>query len=274
MTGQLKLLAQAPPECSELTLHLNQLVGYHDARPRPALVEQVGRAGRLLQRAVVSPTRDGAYEVIEGRRRTKAIELNAQSGRIAAPAEVHVLSVGGPETTRREVRAAMTLMLHGTRSPSIATELKAIEEILAVADGNSQATTLSEIAAATGVSLATVRKRMRLTHLIPALRAALDDGSISGAVAEAAARLSEAQQQTLADRLAAGEPLTAKVARELTREQTRHAAEALPGALFGTRTSNWQADVAGHLRAARSGVPEDAANTPLAAAIQAAIDLA
>jgi ParB-like chromosome segregation protein Spo0J len=274
MTGQLQLIPKAPLTFRERTLDLSQLVGYENARPRPGLVEWVGRAGRLLQRAAVTPTGEGTFEVVDGRRRTKAIELNVQSGKIPAPGKVHVLCVGGPDTTRREVLAALTLMMHATRSASIASELTAIEEILASAGGHADQTTVSAIAEQTDMSVQTVRKRLRLRQLIPDLRTVLDNGTINGSVAEAAARLPEALQVQLGERLANGERLTAKIVRELSREQTRTAAQALPSDLFGTRETGWQLEVAGHLKAARGAIPDDPAQQGLAAAIEAALALA
>jgi hypothetical protein len=274
MTDQLQLLPQAPLTFRERTLNLSQLVGYQNARPGPGLIAWVGRVGRLLQRAVVTPTHEGNFEVVEGRRRTKAIALNVQSGKLGAPGKVHVLCVGGPDTTRREVLAALTLMMHATRSASIASELTAIEEILATAGGTADQTTVGTIAEQTDMSVQTIRKRLRLRQLIPALRTALDNGTINGSVAEAAARLPEQLQAQLGERLANGERLTAKIVRELSREQTRTAAQALPSDLFDTRGTSWQLEVAGHLQAARGNVPDDPAHQALAAAIDAAIEAA
>ena len=63
------------------------------------------------------------------------------------------------------------------------------------ADARARPPTVKEIAAQTGMSVQTVRRRLRLRSLTPALRAAFDHGRITASVAEAAARLPEPEQR-------------------------------------------------------------------------------
>jgi hypothetical protein len=130
------------------------------------------------------------------------------------------------------VRSGLTLALHASRSPSPASELRAIETILEAANGQEEATTVKQIAAQTGLSVQTVRRRLRLRSLTPGLRDAFDRGELTARVAEAAARLPQAQQQPLQRQLAEGARLTLAHVRGLTREQTSTAGAELPDGLF------------------------------------------
>jgi response regulator of citrate/malate metabolism len=72
---------------------------------------------------------------------------------------------------------------------------RAIETIIVAAGAETESVTVKETAAQTGMSLQTVRRRLRLRTLTPALRAALEEGQIIATVAAAAARLPEARQK-------------------------------------------------------------------------------
>src|SRR5207302_414124 len=77
-----------------------------------------------------------------------------------------------------------------------------------------------EIAAQTGMSIQTVRRRLRLRSLTPVLRVAFDRGRITASVAEAAARLPEPEQKELADELAQQGRLTLSYVRHVARERS------------------------------------------------------
>jgi hypothetical protein len=165
----------------------------------------------------------------------------------------------------------MTLALHASRGPSPASELQAIEAILA--QGDEEARTIKEIAGQTGMAVQTVRRRLRLRYLIPALRAAFDLGEISVSIAEAAARLTAEQQAVLDRLLATGERLTLTTIREITRERTETGTAELPDGLFVDRETPWQVTARGHVQSALAAIPADHREGALAAALTGALTL-
>jgi hypothetical protein len=120
------------------------------------------------------------------------------------PARVEALVIVGNDTRRREVRGGLTLALHASRGPSPASELKAIETILAIGGADGETATVGQIAAQTRLSVQAARRRLRVRSLIADLRQAFDEGRTPASVAEATARLSEAQQQALVEHLGEG----------------------------------------------------------------------
>lgn len=256
MSGQLTLLPSAAPELRRERLPLELIDGFADASPSAKLRELIGDLG-LLQPIVVVPGRSERYWVIEGRRRCKAIAQLVDAGEWPAPAHVDALLVEGRQTARHEVRGGLTLALHASRSASPASELQAIEVILQAGGSDGEAATAKEIAAQTGMSLQTVRRRLRLRSLTPPLRAAFDEGKITASVAEAAARLPEARQDELERQLRAGERLTLADVRHAGRAQAAAATSELPDGLFGDQEAAWQVRVGGHLIAALHAIPPD-----------------
>jgi ParB-like chromosome segregation protein Spo0J len=216
---QLELLPAKVPERRRATLLLADLTGFEHAMPDPELVEQIGKLG-LLQPIVVAGSPQRRYKVIEGRRRAKAVQLLAAEGRWPSPPRLDVVIMHGLDGAEL-VPAGMMLALHTSRGPSPASELQAIETILA--QGDEEARTIKEIAGQTGMPVQTVRRRLRLRNLIPTLRAAFDLGEISVSIAEAAARLTAEQQAGLDKLLAAGERLTLPTIREIVRQRTETA---------------------------------------------------
>jgi hypothetical protein len=119
----------------------------------------------------------------------------------------------------------------------------------------------------------TVRRRLRLRALSPTLRAAFDRGQITAGVAEATARLTGVQQQSLERMLQAGEPITLQAVKEIARTRIRDATLALPGGLFGPTEAptSWRVTVRGHLRAALDAVPGAERNGALGRTINQAL---
>ena len=107
-----------------------------------------------------------------------------------------------------------------------------------------------------------MRRRLRLRSLTADLRRAFHEDRIPAGVAEAAARLPEAEQQVLALRLGKGTGLTLGHVREQSRKQTSAATAELADELFVERATTWQTTVRGHLLSAGEAVPDEA---PLAA---------
>jgi hypothetical protein len=107
------------------------------------------------------------------------------------------------------------------------------------------------------MSLQTVRRRLRLRSLTPALRAAFDERRISASVAEAAARLPEAQQKALEPQLEAAGRLSLSDVRHVAREHKSTATSEMRGGLFEEQSVAWQVTVRGHLTAALRATPID-----------------
>ena len=180
MSGQLSLLPETAPELRRETLPLEAIDGFANAAPSARLRELIRNLG-LLQPVIVVPSGDGRHSLVEGRRRCKAIAQLAEEGEWPAPAQVDALVLHSPAGTRGEVRGGLALALHASRGPSPASELHAIEAILAAGGPDGEAATVKQIAAQTGMSVQTVRRRLRLRSLTPALRAAFDqEGSARG----------------------------------------------------------------------------------------------
>ncbi|MGN6170479.1 MAG: ParB/RepB/Spo0J family partition protein [Solirubrobacteraceae bacterium] len=249
---------------------LDAIDGFAEATPSAKLRELIRDLG-LLQRVVVTSNGSDRYELIEGRRRCKAIAQLTAEGRWPAPPRVEALILDGAQPVRREVRGGVALALHATRSASAASELREIEAILKTAGTDREATTVKEIAAQTGMSIQTVRRRLRLRSLTPALRAAFNDGRITASVAEAAARLPEPEQKELADELAQQGRLTLASVRHVARERSVEARAELPDELFADRELPWKAIVCGHIITALSALPDDNCPGQLAALLKRAL---
>jgi ParB-like chromosome segregation protein Spo0J len=172
--GQLELLPAGPPELRRESISLELLDGFENANPSPKLRELIRDLG-LLQPIIVASGDSGRYRIIDGRRRTKAITLLAEDNQWPTPARIEALVVAGDNTGRQEVRGGLTLALHASRSPSPASELQAIETILAISGADGETAAVKQIAAQTGLSVQTVRRRLRLRSLIADLRQAFDD---------------------------------------------------------------------------------------------------
>lgn len=158
MSAQLTLLPTTAPRLRRQSLPLEAIDGFEDAAPSARLRELIRDLG-LLQPIVVAPCGSGSYRVVEGRRRCKAIAQLAEAGEWPALACVDALVIDGNQSGRREVRGGLTLALHASRSPSPASELHAIETILRAGGSDSEAATVKEIAAQTGISVQTIRRR-------------------------------------------------------------------------------------------------------------------
>ena len=271
MSGQLTLLPTAAPTVRRERLALELIDGFEDAAPGAKLRELIRDLG-LLQPVVVVPARSGRYHVVEGRRRCKAIAQLAEADDARTLPTVDALIVEGRQTGRREVRGGLTLALHASRTASPASELQAIETILETGGAESESFTVKEIAAQTGMSVQTVRRRLRLRSLTPALRAAFVEGTITASLAEAAARLPEACQRELERQLQEGSRLSVADVRDAARERTAEATGELPGGLFDEPEVVWQVTVGGHLTAALGAIPADAGYEKLQRVTRAALD--
>jgi ParB family chromosome partitioning protein len=248
------MLPTTAPKVRRETLALELIDGFEDAVPSVKLRELIHNLG-LLQPVVVVPARSGRYRVVEGRRRCKAIAELAEDDEARVSPNVDALIVEGRQTGLREVCGGLTLALHATRTASPASELQAIETILETGGADSEPATMKEIAAQTGMSVQTVRRRLRLRSLTPTLRTAFDEGKITASLAEAAARLPDVCQRKLEGKLEAGNRLGIADVRDVTRYRTAAATGELPGSLFAESEIAWQVTVRGHLTAALCAIP-------------------
>lgn len=165
------------------------------------------------------------YEVIEGARRVLA-------SREVGLTQIHALVF--PENTPRHVIAGMTLSANTIRRANPLRELESIETL--VAAGADETTISREL----HISRQTLQARMRLSRLVPALRAALSDGRIGAAVADLASRLDVNRQNMLVDLLdeRAGNArlmdrrITASDVRTLRQARQASAVNALPDSIF------------------------------------------
>ncbi len=103
-----------------------------------------------------------------------AIAQLAQDGQLAAQVDALVLT--SPDMDGAEVWGGLALALHATRGPSPASELRAIEAILCADGADGERASIKEIAGQTGISVQTVRRRLKLRLLKPALRDAFGQG--------------------------------------------------------------------------------------------------
>jgi ParB-like chromosome segregation protein Spo0J len=267
-SDQLELLPDGMPKTRRARLQLSTLTGFEHAPPRRELVESIARLG-LLQPVVAAESGESGYRVIEGRRRTKAIEQLAEDGRWPVPPTIDALVIDDGAGYGETVRSGMVPALHAVRSASPVSELQAIEAILEA--GGEEAATVKRIAEQTGMPVQTVRRRLKLRALAPDVRAAFQSGPISVTVAEAAARLDTDQQEELERLAETGERITLRTVKDASRRRTREVAAELGAELFAERQTPWRGTVRGHLKAALDAIPIAERNGVLGQAIAAMV---
>jgi len=162
---------------------------------------------------------NGHHIIADGLRRTAAlIDLAREQGQSL---EDSTVSAKVYATGADHFVPLATLTSNHVRSTNAAAELRAIEQLLKAG--------LSEqhIAHQTGIRLSTIRRRMKLLRLSPALRRAFDDGRVATGVAEKAARLPGPLQQSLEDILAATGKVTGADVRIVRQAQVHQAMQRL-----------------------------------------------
>jgi ParB/RepB/Spo0J family partition protein len=180
-----------------------------------ALVESVKNYGVLEPILLIES--GGGYVIAAGRKRIIAAKL---AGLPLIPALVW------PAGWAREEVLALTE--NAVRYENPAADLAAIETLLA--DGATE----EEISRATGMTRQTLKSRLRLQSLVPALRAALDAGKIKPSVAELAARLAPDLQTQLVAQLDETGRIKVKDVHAAREVQTTSAQGALDAGLFAT----------------------------------------
>jgi ParB-like chromosome segregation protein Spo0J len=166
-------------------------------------IKTLGFASPVLLRAFPEPRQityeDGSvgtflFEVVDGARR---LDDAKREGMEQIPA-----TVLPPETTEAEV-AAHRITANLSRRPNPAHEVEALQSLFQTyqQQGLSTEEAPRAIAAALGISLGTVKRRLKLTTLPPVLRQAVAEGKVAASVAEGVAGLNPEQQQALVEHL-------------------------------------------------------------------------
>lgn len=215
---QFQLLPDIRPEARQATIQLDRC-DIPPTFPEAEFVESIRRMGVLQPIAVIQNGRTGRFTVAAGRRRVAAarqLEFTEIPALVFAPG------------TPPHIAAAMALTENLQRRPNPLTDLVAIERMVAAGSNEAQ------IATELRVPVATVRSRMRLARLIPALRQRLEQGQIAPTVAEAVARMPSNEQEMLnGQAIAAGDGVvTARMVRALREVVTTEQVEAIPEAAF------------------------------------------
>jgi len=156
----------------------------------------------LLQNLVVSPVKGKGeqYRIVSGERRYRALKLLEQRGELDADFAVPV-----------EIRTSLSR----DDSLRIATvenlqrqNLTPLEEAAALTKLVHKGATLDDVAARTGLSQTTIKRRLALNGLCEAARAALAEGSISLSQAEAMTLGSDEVQRNVLEEIESGREFT------------------------------------------------------------------
>jgi ParB/RepB/Spo0J family partition protein len=155
------------------------------------------------------------YTVIDGRRRLHALD---ELGETKVYAIIHYVD--------SIVEAAIATTANAVRSANPENELEAIETLTAAGY------TETQIAAATGLSVQTIRKRARLAVLPTELRQAVRDGKIKAGIAERLTKLPSGQLSAATVMFEEQGTLTGPNLDSLARVQRTAALEGMGAALF------------------------------------------
>lgn len=183
---------------------------------RPSATLRASLEGRgLLQPVILNALLDGRYRVIDGRRRIAAADALGWGDIRALVYAVDDLA-----------EASMAVTANAVRGDNPLTDLAAILRLHEAGFSEGQ------IAAATGLSRALIRKRLKLALLPDGLLEGLFAGKIAVGVAERAASLPPARQEELAATFTEAGRLTGEDVAAASRASTARAVAALDPALF------------------------------------------
>lgn len=265
---QARLVPDAAPEWDDQTIPLDTLPFVYEAPPK-SLVDSVARFG-VLQPIIVQADMTSAllerpgpvFHIIAGRRRVAA----ARAAKLAEiPARILKGAAG-------DVNPDVILLIENAeRSANVAAEARAIQALVATRKADGSLYGPKDIAQATGMKIATVKKRMALLTLHPDLLQALEEGTIKPTVAEAAAKLGKAQQANLVDNLAEDGKITLESVQDQRRVTVSGTVQAtlagIVGGMGGGRQQATQAALYGramvHLERFRLELPEGVPQTIL-----------
>jgi len=198
----------------ETTIPLTDLSESIGPSPTRVLIRSVAEHG-VLQPVLLGELEVGGYVVIDGNRRIAAARL---AGLEAIPARVTAID---PETA-----AVLTMTANAVRGQNPAAEAAAITTLATAGF------TETEIMARTGMTIQTIRKRLRTARgLIPEFRQLLQTGETTTPMAGALAKLPASEQRALFDRCQAGERLTWAVIRRVRAARRDTAFRSIDGQL-------------------------------------------
>jgi len=257
MTAQLPLLPPAPPTVGGVEqVALDRLPpdDAMDGEPYAALVESLRRWGGLhpiLVRAVGGGLRyDDPKTMVNGRRRIKAMrrlrrEAKADLDKLAllsAGGDQNLMEIPGypeayaryrglqhvpvrvisdPEGTLQDGRTEVLLVAtNAVAQDNPQADFRALTFLVArlTAGGATEAEAVKRVASATGLSVQTVKQRLRLADLSPELQDDFLAGRLGYAVALHASRLGPGAQARLSGLLDAGEAATLALVKQAKRD--------------------------------------------------------
>lgn len=190
--------------------------------PIPGDLQKSVALNGVLQPVALVLDPEGTFHMGAGRRRRRAAGL---CGHSTIPAIVfHAPSVREAQT----LAAAIALIENLKRSDNPASELDAIERLARLSGVKEE-----DIAKHLGLSLQTVRKRLKLQTLRPELRAAFREGLMAPTVAESASGLSREQQGELLTALDERNKIVAADVATLRQATRAEALSMLPDDVFG-----------------------------------------
>lgn len=205
---------------------LSRIIG-DSLQPSERFVESIRSLG-LIQPIAVVDDGDGDFSLVAGRRRVGALrQIALERDANEAPDESDLVpALVYPHGTPRHVASAMSISENVQRSANPLTDLQAIESM--VRAGASE----QDIADQLHLPIGTIRSRMRLASLRPALRSALEQGTMAPSTAERAAGLDSTRQRELERVLTRDGRITAADVSELLRVRTDQMAAELPDSIF------------------------------------------
>lgn len=177
----LPLAPEEPPDLTQRMIHADELCVRETPRPSAALRHSVATWGVLQSVLVHYDEQTKQLVVIEGNRRVLAAR--------EAGIEVSCLVT----TDLGYLKHVATVMLNSTRERNPVAELDAIEALM------ERGATIEQIAKEVGLSVATIKKRLRAQTIIPEIRREIDSGRIAPGIVERIAKLSKAEQDALVD---------------------------------------------------------------------------
>ncbi|MBK6894979.1 MAG: ParB/RepB/Spo0J family partition protein [Alphaproteobacteria bacterium] len=135
------------------------------------------RADGLLQNLVVAPAKGKTFAVISGERRYRALKLLEERGQLP---EGFTVPVEIRKATTKDDRVRLATVENLQRA-----DLTPLEQTAALTKLLKDGESLEELAAQTGLSLTTIRRRLALNAMCKEAKAALEAGKVSLAQAEA-----------------------------------------------------------------------------------------
>ena len=207
LRGRLQL--DTPPSYTTMTLRLTRLVVPGEARlsrrGRPFSVN-VGLMGMLHPPSVTPIPGTDTYRVITGRGRVIGARLLGEPETL----ECHCY-----ERLSRTDETLLILSENMRHAPAWAQEVAALAELVDTRVGMTE----QELAILFGLSVTTIRERLKLALLLPGIRSQVTSGTVGYAVARRITRLTEAAKALLEDQAQDGETITEDMVRQAMRGQ-------------------------------------------------------